>query len=202
MAGIVNKEFPELAQTGLNYLSWSSDYEIFLQGKTLLRAISKGAQLAATDPKFETENAQQRFERLKYTVKPRAEAEWIRLRFADFKTVGEYNSALHRICTTLRLCGTEITDSQKIEKTLSTFHPDAVQSSRNYRQGNYTRYSDLIDVLQVAEAQDKVLKKNFVAQPLGGSSRQEVNALKVRKPQQKKRDRKGKKKGPHPPRPG
>ncbi|XP_020196760.1 uncharacterized protein [Aegilops tauschii subsp. strangulata] len=125
----------------------------------------------------------QRFERLKYTVKPRAEAEWILLRFADFKTVGEYNSALHRICTTLRLCGTEITDSQKIEKTLSTFHPDAVQSSRNYRQGNYTRYSELIDVLQVAEAQDEVLKKNFVAQPLGGSSRQEVNALKVRKPQ-------------------
>nr|XP_020167631.1 atherin-like [Aegilops tauschii subsp. strangulata] len=25
MAGIVHKEFPELAQTGLNYLSWSSD---------------------------------------------------------------------------------------------------------------------------------------------------------------------------------
>ncbi|KAM3354192.1 hypothetical protein ACQJBY_025066 [Aegilops geniculata] len=232
MAGIVHKEFAELAQTGMNYLSWASDCEIFLQGRTLLRAIGKGAQLAATDPKFETENAQalhflrhhlsptlkdeymaersasglwtalkQRFERLKYTVKPRAEAEWIRLRFADFKTVGEYNSALHRICTTLRLCGTEITDSQKIEKTLSTFHPDAVQSSWNYRQGNYTRYSELIDVLQVAEAQDEVLKKNFVAQPLGGSSRQEVNALKVRKPQQKKRGRKGKKKVPHPPAP-
>ena len=140
----------------------------------------------------------QRFERLKYTVKPRAEAEWIRLRFADFKTVGEYSSAQHRICTILRLCSTEITDTQKIEKTLSTFHPDAVLSARNYRQLNYTRYSELIDVLQVAEAQDEVLKKNFVAQPLGGSSRQEVNALKVRKPQQKKRGRKGKKKGPPP----
>ena len=164
MAEIVNKEFPELAQTGLNYLSWSSNCEIFLQGKTLLRAIGKGAQLAVADPKFETENAQalhflrhhlsptlkdeymaersasglwtalkQRFERLKYTMKPRAEAEWIRLRFADFKTVGEYNSALHRICATLQMCGTEITDTQKIEKTLSTFHPDAVQSSWNYR---------------------------------------------------------------------
>ena len=133
MAGIVNKEFPELAQTGLNYLSWSSDCEIFLQGKTLPRAIGKGAQLAATDPKFETENAQalhflrhhlsptlkdeymaehsasglwtalkQRFERLKYTVKPRAEAKWIRLRFADFKMVGEYNSTL-RLPTPRRL---------------------------------------------------------------------------------------------------
>ncbi|KAI4983928.1 hypothetical protein ZWY2020_040718 [Hordeum vulgare] len=140
----------------------------------------------------------QRFERLKYTVKPRAEAEWIRLRFTDFKTIGEYNSALHRICTTLQLCGTEVTDTEKIEETLSTFHPDAVQSSRNYCQGNYTRYSELIDILQVAEARDEVLKKNFVAQPLGGSSRHEVNALKVCKPLQKKRGRKGKKKGPHP----
>ncbi|XP_040258515.1 uncharacterized protein [Aegilops tauschii subsp. strangulata] len=210
MAGIVNKEFDELAQTGLNYLSWSSDCEIFLQGKSLLRAICSAFSRHHLSPtlkdKYMAERSasglwtalQQRFERLKYTVKPRAEAEWIRLRFADFKTVGEYNSALHRICTTLRLCGTEITDTQKIEKTLSTFHPDAVQSSRNYRQGNYTRYSELIDVLQVAEAQDEVLKKNFVAQPLGGSSRQEVNALKVRKPQQKKRGRKGKKKGPQP----
>ena len=60
----------------------------------------------------------QRFERLKYTVCPRAEAEWMRLRFQDFKTVGEYNSALHRICTSLQLCGVTITDSQKIEKTL------------------------------------------------------------------------------------
>ena len=57
MAEIVNKEFAELAQTGMNYLSWSSDCEIFLQGKTLPRVIGKGAQLAATDPKFETENA-------------------------------------------------------------------------------------------------------------------------------------------------
>ena len=58
MAGIVHKEFAELAQTGLNYLSWSSDCEIFLQGKTPPRAIGKGAQLPATDPMFETENAQ------------------------------------------------------------------------------------------------------------------------------------------------
>lgn len=183
MAGITNKEFPELAQTGLNYLTWASDCEIVLEGRSLLRAIGKGTLLAPTDPKFAPENAQalhflrhhlcstlkdeymaersasglwtalkQWFERLKYTVKPRTEAECFRLRFADFKTVGEYNSALHRICTTLQLCVTEVTDNQKIEKTLSTFHPEVVQSSWNYRQGNYTRYSELIDVLQVAEA--------------------------------------------------
>ncbi|KAE8790764.1 hypothetical protein D1007_34973 [Hordeum vulgare] len=127
------------------------------------------------------------FERLKYTVKPRVEAEWIRLRFADFRTVREYNSAMDRICTTLQVCGTEVTDNQKIEKTLSTFHPNVVQSSRNYRQGNYTRYSEVTDVLQVEEARDEVLKKNSIVQPLGRSSRQEVNSLKVRKPLEKKR---------------
>ncbi|KAI4976528.1 hypothetical protein ZWY2020_050135 [Hordeum vulgare] len=199
MAGIINKEFPELAQTGLNYLSWSSDCEIWFEGKGLLRAIGKGTLLCIflrhhlcptlKDEYMAEQSAsglwtalKQRFERLKYTVKPRVEAEWICVRFADFKTVGEYNSALYRICTTLQLCGNEVTNSQKIEKTLYTFHPDAVQSSRNYRQGNYTRYSELIDILQVAGAQDEVLKKNFITQPLGRSSRQEVNALKVRKP--------------------
>lgn len=98
--------------------------------------------------------------------------------------VGEYNSALHQICTSLRLCGTEITNSQKTEKTLSTFHPDAVQSSWNYHQGKYMKYSELIDILEVAEAHDVVLNKNFVAQPLGGCSHQEVNAsaFNVRKP--------------------
>ncbi|KAE8795861.1 Splicing factor 3B subunit 1 [Hordeum vulgare] len=58
MAGIVNTEFPELAHTGLNYLSWSSDCEIWFKGKNLLRAIGKGTLLAPTDPKFLPENAQ------------------------------------------------------------------------------------------------------------------------------------------------
>ena len=122
----------------------------------------------------------------------------MRLRLADFKTVGEYNSALHRICTSLRLCGTIITDSQKIEKTLSTFHPSAIQSARNYRQEGFKHYAALIDALQVAGAQDEVLKKNFSAQPLAGAPGREVNAnaYKVRKPKMKKRGKKGKK-GPN-----
>ncbi|KAE8798118.1 Splicing factor 3B subunit 1 [Hordeum vulgare] len=158
MARIVNKEFCELAQTGLNYVPWASHSEIFLEGKNLLRAIGKGTLLAPTDPKFAPENVEalhflyhhicptlkdeymvertasglctslkERFERLKYTVKPRAEAEWIRLRFAHFKTVGEYNSALHRICTTLQ-CNAphEVVDAYKAQKARET-HLSLVQ---------------------------------------------------------------------------
>ena len=79
-----------------------------------------------------------RFARLKYTIKPRAEADWMRLRFADFKTVAAYNSTSHVICISLDMCGTKLTNIEKIEKTLSTFHPSNLQSARNYRQENFT----------------------------------------------------------------
>jgi hypothetical protein len=182
MAGIVNREFTELAQNGLNYLTWASDVEIFLTPGELTKAIGPGTQ-AVTGAITSVQNAQalhfprhhlcstlknkymaersaldlwnalkQRFERLKYTVRPQAEAEWMRLRFQDFKTVGDYNSALRRICISLRMCGVTVTDTQKIEKILSTFHPDGVQSSRNYRQGKCTQYAELLDILQVEEA--------------------------------------------------
>ncbi|KAK1699112.1 hypothetical protein QYE76_015809 [Lolium multiflorum] len=206
MTGIMNREFAELAQNGLNYLTWASDVEIVLEGKEIKGALSAGTPMApsTTTP---AQNAQAlhflrhhmcgtlkneymaersasalwaalkaRFSRLKYTVQPQAEAEWMRLRFADFKTVGEYNSALHRICTSLLLCGTTITDKEKIEKTLSTFHPTAIQSSRNYRQEKFQQYAALIDALQVDEAQDEVIKKNFSSQPFAGGPSQEVNA--------------------------
>ena len=62
--------------------------------------------------------------------------------------------------TSLQLCGNVITDEQKIEKTLSTFHPNAVQSIRNYRQDGYKEYAELINIMQVTEAQDDVLRNN------------------------------------------
>jgi hypothetical protein len=169
MAGITNREFDELAQNGMNYLTWASDVEIVLTSRDLLHTIGKGTsqvtdaqnakalhflrhhlcstlknEYIAEQSALELWNALKlHFERLKYTVGPRAEAVWMRLRFQDFKTVGEYNLALHQICTSLKLCGKTITDIEKIEKTLSTFHPDAVQSSRNYRQGKYKSMQSL-----------------------------------------------------------
>ena len=111
MAGIVNREFTELTQNGLNCLTWASYVEIFLTSRELTNAIGMGTQ-AATNAVIPSQNAQalhflrhhlcstlkneymaersaldlwnalkQRFERLKYTVRPQAEAEWMRLRF-------------------------------------------------------------------------------------------------------------------------
>uniref|UniRef100_A0ACD5WQ77 Uncharacterized protein n=1 Tax=Avena sativa TaxID=4498 RepID=A0ACD5WQ77_AVESA len=228
MTGIVSREFPALTQDGLNYLTWASDVEIVLEGRCIKGALSAGTQTAPSTTTSEDNAKalhflrhhmcetlkneymaersasalwtalNKRFSRLKYTVQPQAEADWIRLRFADFKTMGEYNSALHRICTTLQLCGSTTTDQQKIDKTLSTFHPSTIQSSRNYRQEGFTEYAALIDALQVAEAQDNILKKNFSAQPFAGGPSHEANAgaYKVRKPIHKRRGKKGKK-GPN-----
>ena len=53
-------------------------------------------------------------------VLPRAQQDWITLRFQDFESVAMYNSALHRILTKICLCGQKIIDTDMIEKTLST----------------------------------------------------------------------------------
>jgi hypothetical protein len=45
------------------------------------------------------------------------------LRLQDFKSVAEYNSALFKISSKLKLCGENITDEDMLERTFSTFHP-------------------------------------------------------------------------------
>jgi hypothetical protein len=48
--------------------------------------------------------------------------EWIHLRLQDFKFMSEYNSAMFRITSELKLCGEKITDEYMLEKIVSTFH--------------------------------------------------------------------------------
>lgn len=82
---------------------------------------------------------------------PRAQQDWITLHFQDFKSVTAYNSALHKLVSRLSLCGQKITDMDMIEKTLSTFHPGNMVLQQQYRNSKYTKYSELIEVLMVAE---------------------------------------------------
>ncbi len=44
------------------------------------------------------------------------------LRLQDFKSVNEYNFALFKISSQLKLCGEKITDEDMLEKTNTTFH--------------------------------------------------------------------------------
>ena len=55
-------------------------------------------------------------------------------------------------------------------------------------------YAEFIDIMQVAEAQDDVLRKNYISQPPSSNVDHEANAssYKVMKPLTKERGKKGK----------
>jgi hypothetical protein len=122
MTIIVNHEFWELASYGQKYLTWT-----IVLGKKDEKAIDEQndqalpflrhhlsstlknkyiAERRARDLRIILKNW---FKKLKYTIMPQAQQDWTRLMFADFKTMAEYNSALHQICTNLSLCVKNIT---------------------------------------------------------------------------------------------
>ncbi|XP_068319784.1 uncharacterized protein [Pyrus communis] len=55
-------------------------------------------------------------------ILPRARYKWTHLRIQDFKSVAEYNYALFRITSQIKLCGDTITKEDMLKKTFSTFH--------------------------------------------------------------------------------
>jgi hypothetical protein len=52
----------------------------------------------------------------------KARYELIHLKLQDFKSVGEYNSAMFRITSELKLCGEKIIDEDMLEKIFSIFY--------------------------------------------------------------------------------
>ena len=162
MSDITKREFDALAVDGSNYLTWATDVEIKLDGMGLDHTIVqseagkdertkpdkakalhflrhhlhpdlKSEYMTERDPLVLWQSLKDRFSQQRSIVLPRAQQDWINLRFQDFKSVAAYNSALHRIVTKMRLCGQKITDVDMIEKTLSTFHPGNIVLQQQYR---------------------------------------------------------------------
>ncbi|XP_059285038.1 uncharacterized protein LOC132038379 [Lycium ferocissimum] len=82
--------------------------------------------LTIKDPLVLWKNLKERYDHLKMVFLPKARHEWINLRRQDFKSVSKYNSEMFRIPSILTLCGEMISDSDKLEKTFSTFHASNV----------------------------------------------------------------------------
>nr|XP_004251351.1 uncharacterized protein LOC101255763 [Solanum lycopersicum] len=145
--------------SGKNYLSWVLDAEIHLAAKGLDATITQGNEassqdkakamiflrfhpdeglkieyLTVKDPLELWTDLKGRYDHLKTIVLPRARYEWMHLRFQDFKTVTEYNSAVFRITSQLKLCGETIKDEDMLEKTLTTFHASNVILQQQYRE--------------------------------------------------------------------
>ncbi|GJY52416.1 hypothetical protein Tco_0443263 [Tanacetum coccineum] len=107
------------------------------------------------------------FDHQKTVILPKERYEWTHLRLQDFKSVSEYNSAMHRITSTLLLCGDTISDAEMLEKTFSTFYAFNILLQQQYRAKGFTKYCDLIACLLVTEQNDELLMRNHETRPTG-----------------------------------
>ena len=147
MENLAKLEFVALDITGKNYLSWILDAEIHLEANALGETIKDGNNasnqdkakamiflrhhlheglkaeyLTIKDPLVLWNNLKERYDHQQTVILPKARYDWMNLRLQDYKTVSEYNSAMFRISSQLKLCGEKVTDKDMLEKTFSTFH--------------------------------------------------------------------------------
>ncbi|XP_019178652.1 PREDICTED: uncharacterized protein LOC109173801 [Ipomoea nil] len=202
MSSIAKREFNELALDGSNYLTWALDIEIHLASKELSQTIVAKSQctnaqkaqtliflrhhlnhdlkneyLTEKDPLALWESLKDRFDQQSSIVLPQAQFDWLHLRFQDYKSVIDYNSALHKIVSQLKLCKQEVSETDLIEKTLSTFHASNLVLQQQYRAKNYEKHSDLIFALLVAEKHKQLLMKNHNARPAGSAPAPEAHHI-------------------------
>ena len=109
----------------------------------------------------------ERYDHQKTVILPKACYDWLHLRPQDFKSVTDYNSALFKISSQLKLCAEKITDEDMLEKTYTTFHASNVLLQQQYRKHRFTKYSELIACLLVAEQNNELLLKNHQSHPSG-----------------------------------
>lgn len=79
--------------------------------------------------------------------------------------MASYNNELFRIRSQLVLCGQPINDEEQIEKTLSTFHSTNMILASQYRNMKFTKHSELIAHMLLAEKHQELLLKNSNMRP-------------------------------------
>ncbi|XP_021773367.1 uncharacterized protein LOC110737315 [Chenopodium quinoa] len=214
MSNLAKLEFVALDITGNNYLSWVLDIEIHLDAKGLGNIIKenntapsqdkakamiflrhhlyeglKTEYLTVKDPQVLWSNLKERYDHKKTVILSKARYGWLHLRLQDFKSVNEYNLAMFRITSQLKLCGVKITDAEMLENTYSTFLANNVVLQTQYREKDFTKYSEFISCLLVAEQNNELLLKNRESRPTDSTPFPEVNATSHSGKEQKARDR-------------
>ncbi|XP_076956458.1 uncharacterized protein LOC143631651 [Bidens hawaiensis] len=82
---------------------------------------------------------------------------------------------MFRITSQLILCGENITNKEMLEKTFSTFHASNMLLQQQYRERGFTKYSELISCLLMAEQNNELLMKNHETRPVGTAPFPEAN---------------------------
>ncbi|KAL3627830.1 hypothetical protein CASFOL_028245 [Castilleja foliolosa] len=199
---MLNKlDFQPLNVLGENYVSWTMDVRTHLISRQLDNAIIHPNSLTEADrakamillrrhldevlkldyssvgnPQILWEALASCFDHQKAILLPEARNRWTHQRFMDFETVNAYNSDVCRIKSILEFCGEKLSEAEILEKTYSTFPASHVILSQQYRAKNYTKFSELITVLLLAEKNFDLLMKNNQARPIGTKPLPEVNA--------------------------
>ena len=176
MTNITKLEFAALDILGKNYLSWILDVEIHFDAMNLGNTIKEGntasqqnrvkaliffryhideglksEYLTVKDPFIIWKSLKERYDHQKTIILPRARYNWIHLRLQDFKSVNDYNSTLFKISSQLKLCEENVSDKDMLKKTYTTFHISNMLLQQQYREHRFTKYSELIACLLVAE---------------------------------------------------
>jgi hypothetical protein len=202
MSNLTKLEFNALDISGKNYLAWILDAEIHLNAMDLGDTIKeentsseqnkakamiflrhhiheglKTEYLTVKDPAILWKDLKERYDHQKTVILPKARFDWLHLRLQDFKSVCDYNSAIFKITSQMKLCGENITDKDMLEKTFSTFHASNMLLQQQYRERGFTKYSELISCLLVAEQNNELLMKNHNSRPTGSTPFPEANVV-------------------------
>ncbi|KAM1278647.1 hypothetical protein ACFX15_030259 [Malus domestica] len=188
MSNLNKLDFSALEVSGRNYLKWVQDVKLHLTAKDIRATIEtpitdkpvneaqkatavifirrhihdalQTEYLAEEDPRPIWLALVDRFDHQKDIYLPEARHDWQHLRFQDFKSVNEYNFEVCRIRSLLKFCKVELTKSDLLENTYSTFHVTNIVLQQQYRAQKFTKFSDLISVLLLAEKQNQLLMMN------------------------------------------
>ncbi|XP_052142981.1 uncharacterized protein LOC127762507 [Oryza glaberrima] len=201
---MATKEFDELALDGTNYPIRASNIKINFASRGILNTIEepndgdpeieprklntalfllrlyihkdlKHEYMLETSPLNLWKALKERYDQQKELIWPEANYEWVHLRLQDFKTMAEYNHAVHNICSKLKFCEQEPTEAKKIEKTLSTMLPEDRILTQQYRTNNFQKHSLLIHTLTQAERHHELSLKNAQQRPPGSAPLPEVH---------------------------
>ena len=200
MSKINNLDFAALNLSGDNYLHWALDAKIILKSKGLGECITEGNNASEKDrygailiirhhlieslkdQYLTIENPLDLWNELKSiydhqrtVILPKARSDWRDLRIQDYKSVDEYNSAMFKIVSKLKLCSESITDEDMLEKTFSTFHTSNMLLQTQYREKGFKTYADLISCLLLAKQNNEFLMRNSEMRPVGSAAPPEAD---------------------------
>ncbi|XP_074283933.1 uncharacterized protein LOC141608483 [Silene latifolia] len=148
MAHMTKRDFDILDNNGTKYLQWRVDARANLKAKGLEHTIlvdeNSTSQEQAKAIVFLRHHLHENL-KIEYLFVEDPKELWDNLCQSD------YDSAMLRITSRLRLCGQATTDAAMIEKTLSTMHADNAVLQELYRERHYNRYCDLIAILRMVK---------------------------------------------------